>query len=126
MELRHHQELAIDMLRHSLRAGNKRPLLAAPCSFGKTITAAYILSEAAKKGKRGVFFCDRIKLVQQSVRAFVGMGLDIGVMQGNHEMTNFRAPIQIASIQTAARRKRMQSVPRNLLCALSSEPAAQI
>lgn len=107
MELRPHQERAVQMLRQSLQAGNKRPLLAAPCSFGKTITAAYILAEAAKKGKRGIFICDRIKLVQQSIEAFTHHGLDIGVMQGNHELKKYHAPIQIASIHTLARRDRI-------------------
>lgn len=107
MKLRPHQEKAVEMLRDSLRRGNKKPVLAAPCSFGKTITAAYLLSEAAKKGKRGIFICDRIKLVQQALDQFDGYGLDVGVMQGQHERQNYRAPIQIASIQTIARRKHL-------------------
>lgn len=107
MELRPHQIKAVEMLRQSLRAGNKRPVLAAPCSFGKTITAAYMLSEAAKKGKRGIFICDRVKLVQQALEAFDYHGLRVGVMQGDHERTNPAAPIQIASIQTITRRGRM-------------------
>ena len=107
MNLRPHQELAIQMLRDSLAAGNKRPMLAAPCSFGKTITAAAMLKNALEKGKRGIFICDRIKLVQQSLEAFDRHGLPFGVMQGNHELTNPNAPIQIASIQTLARRANM-------------------
>ena len=59
MDLRPHQIKAIEMLRASIKKGNKRPILAAPCSFGKTITAAYMLNEAVKKGKRGIFICDR-------------------------------------------------------------------
>ncbi len=107
MQLRPHQERAVEMLRDSLRKGKTRPILAAPCSFGKTITAAYLLSEAAKKGKRGIFICDRVKLVQQALDAFDAEGLNVGVMQGSHERTDFRAPIQIASIQTIARRKHL-------------------
>jgi len=92
------------MLRDSLRKGNKRPILAAPCSFGKTITAAHLLAQAAKKGKRGFFFCDRVKLVQQALASFDSQGLEVGVIQSTHERTNHEAPIQIASIQTVARR----------------------
>ena len=106
MELRPHQELAVEMLRDSLRKGNKRPILAAPCSFGKTITAAYMLAEAAKKGKKGIFICDRIKLVQQALESFDMHGLDVGVIQSNHERTNWNAEVQIASIHTLARRSR--------------------
>lgn len=107
MILRPHQELAIEMLRSSMRYGNKRIILAAPCSFGKTITALHMLASAAKKGKRGVFICDRIKLIQQALESADFHGLDVGVIQGLHERTNFNAPIQIASIQTLARRSRM-------------------
>lgn len=104
IDLRPHQKTAVEMLRQSLREGKHRPVLAAPCSFGKTITAAYILASAAKKGKRGIFICDRIKLVQQALDEFDEYGLDVGVIQGWHERSNLMADIQIASIQTLARR----------------------
>ena len=106
MNLRPHQERAIEMLRHSLAKGYKRPVLAACCSFGKTITALYILTEAAKKGKKGIFFCDRVKLVQQALAAFDREGVDVGVIQSMHERTNREAMIQIASIQSVARMQR--------------------
>ena len=107
MELRPHQERAVQMLRHSLSRGKRRPILAAPCSFGKTITAAYIFEEAVKRGKRGIFICDRIKLVEQSLDAFDVQGIETGVMQGNHRRSDHYQPVQIASIQTLARRNRM-------------------
>lgn len=105
MELRPHQIKAIEMLRESLLMGHRKPVLAAPCSFGKTITAAYMLKSAAEKGKRGIFICDRIKLIQQSLEAFDAHELDFGVIQGSHELADIRKPIQIASIQTIARRR---------------------
>ena len=37
IELRPHQVEAVDQLRKSLRNGKIRPLLAAPCSMGKTM-----------------------------------------------------------------------------------------
>lgn len=107
MNLRPHQERAIEMLRSSIRKGNKRTLLAAPCSFGKTITAAAMLASAAQNGKRGIFICDRVKLVQQALESFDRHGMKVGVMQGEHERTNPHAPIQIASIQTITRRRHM-------------------
>jgi len=107
MELRPHQIKAVEMLRASIFEGKHRPILAAPCSFGKTITAAYMLKGAAEKGKRGIFLCDRIKLVQQAVEQFDLHGLEVGVIQGMNDRQNIFAPIQIASIQTLARRERM-------------------
>ena len=107
MELREHQTRAIDMCRDSLRRGNKRIILAAPCSFGKTRVAVEILASAARKGKQGIFICDRIKLVQQTLDEFDLHGIEAGVIQGwEHPRSNWQSPIQIASIQTLARRKR--------------------
>lgn len=95
------------MLRESLANGHKRPILAAPCSFGKTITAAYMLKSAMEKGKRGIFICDRVKLVQQTIDALFEHQLPFGVIQGIHELTDHTQPIQIASIQTLARRRQV-------------------
>lgn len=106
ISLRPHQEQAIQMLRHSLRSGNKRPVLAAPTGAGKTIMAAFLAISAVSKGKRVLFVCDRIKLVQQSLEAMDRFGIDVGVIQGNHERTKYGAPVQIASIQTLARKQK--------------------
>ena len=106
MELREHQARAIEMCRDSVRKGNKRIMLAAPCSFGKTRVAVEMLANAAKKGKEGIFICDRIKLVQQTVAEFDKHGIEAGVIQGwDHPRANWHAPIQIASIHTLARRR---------------------
>jgi DNA repair protein RadD len=103
--IRPHQETAINMLRESVREGNKNTVLAAPCSFGKTRVAVEILKSVAQNGKRGIFICDRIKLVQQALLEFDQAGIEVGVMQGSHWRTNPSAPVQIASVQTLAKRK---------------------
>ncbi|MBK8187746.1 MAG: DEAD/DEAH box helicase [Cellvibrio sp.] len=107
MELRPHQIEAVDSIRQAMREGHKRIMLGANVSFGKTIVAAHMMIEANNKGKRGVFICDRIQLIEQTVQKFEQAGLNCGVIQGIHEKTNPSAPIQIASIQTLARRKMM-------------------
>lgn len=53
--LRDHQERAIEMLRGSLRAGRKRPVLKLPTGSGKTLIAAKIIESAREKGKRVLF-----------------------------------------------------------------------
>jgi len=107
MELRPHQSDAIEQIRALLRKGHRRIILAATTSFGKTVVAAHMMEEAQRKGKRGVMICDRIQLVEQSLEKFDAMGLDCGVIQGNHPRTKYSAPIQVASIQTLSRRSRM-------------------
>lgn len=106
MQLRDHQVKAVEMIRDSFKQGNRRVMLAACCSFGKTITAGYMMKSAAATGRRVIFMADRVKLVQQTMDAFEAMGLDFGVIQADHWMTDSSKQIQIASIQTIARRKK--------------------
>lgn len=108
MELRPHQEKAVEALRESLRRGKKRPILAAPCSMGKTAIASVIMLRAAERGIRSVFFCDRLKLVGQTIETFERLGADFSVLQGDDPRYDPNKLIQIASIQTAIRRKHLE------------------
>ena len=65
-----------------------------------------MMKSAAASGRRVIFLADRVKLVEQTMDAFEAMGLDFGVIQADHWKTDPRKQIQIASIQTIARRKR--------------------
>ena len=102
MELRPHQVKALNQARQSIRKGNKRPIIAAPTSFGKTVLAAQMMKNCQDAGKRGWFFCDRINLIDQTIDKFRSMGINFGVRQADHELRNPNALIQIASIQTVS------------------------
>ena len=103
--LRPHQERAIAMLRQSLGMGKKRPLIQAPTGFGKTLLAASIVEGALCKGNRVTFVVPALSLIDQTVQSFWKEGIrDIGVIQAAHEMTNYGAPVQVASVQTLERR----------------------
>jgi DNA repair protein RadD len=105
-ELRHHQTKAIAMLRQSLMAGKKRPLLQLATGAGKTLIAAAIIEGALAKGKRVVFTVPAISLIDQTVAAFWDEGIrDVGVIQGWHAGTNPLCPVQVASVQTLQRRQ---------------------
>lgn len=104
--LRPHQHRAMDMLRQSLGRGRRRPVLQAPTGFGKTILAAAIVDGALRKGNRVIFTVPALSLVDQTVEAFWVEGIrDVGVIQGAHEMTATDRPVQVASVQTLARRE---------------------
>ena len=107
MELRPHQQKGIDMVRQSLRTGHMRPLLAAPCSYGKTYVSLTMMLAYAERGQRSVFFADRIKLVQQTADTLDRMGIDYSVMQADDPRYDPRKLIQLASIQTAVQRPNM-------------------
>lgn len=104
--LRPRQEAAIASLKDALRRGKKRPMLMLPTGAGKTLIAACIIAGAIQKGKRAMFTCPSINLVNQTLKAFEAEGiLDIGVIQAQHERTDWQAQTQIASVQTLVRRE---------------------
>ncbi|WP_167853582.1 DEAD/DEAH box helicase [Roseovarius aestuariivivens] len=103
--LRPHQAKAIDLLRQSLGKGHKRVVLQAPTGFGKTLVAAKIIQGALDKGNHVIVTAPAISLIDQSLEAFASEGIyDIGVMQASHPRTNPLARVQVASVQTLARR----------------------
>jgi len=102
---RPHQERAIQLLRASLGKGNRRVVIQGPTGFGKTLVAAKIVEGALSKGNRVIFTAPAISLIDQTVAAFEAEGIEhIGVMQANHPRTDRYAPVQVASVQTLARR----------------------
>jgi superfamily II DNA or RNA helicase len=105
--LRPHQERALEELRCSLASGLRRPMLQAPTGFGKTLTAAHIVSGALGKNKRVAFCVPRLTLIDQTVESFAAEGIRaVGVLQGAHSLTDPEQPVQVCSAQTLARRKR--------------------
>jgi superfamily II DNA or RNA helicase len=103
--LRPHQVRAVDMVKSSFLAGKKRTMLQAPTGFGKTVTAGSMIHGALAKGRNVLFTVPRISLVDQAVREFEGQGINhIGVIQSDHPRTDLTAPLQVASVDTLARR----------------------
>lgn len=103
--LRPHQTEAIQMLRASLGKGNKRVVLQAPTGFGKSLTSAKIIESALAKGHRVLFTVPRLSLVDQTVKEFQREGIaHVGVLQGNNPLTDYTAPVQVATVQTLEKR----------------------
>lgn len=104
--LRQHQEKAIALLRQSLGKGNRRVVIAMPTGAGKTITAAEIIKGAQAKGNAVIFTAPAVSLIDQTVSALASQGVaDIGVIQANHPLTNPLAKVQVATVQSLARRE---------------------
>lgn len=105
IQLRPYQQQAIDDLRQALREGFNRPVLQAPTGAGKTVLAAALVNMARERGKKVLFCVPMLSLIDQTVERFRQNGIfDIGVMQGMHEMTDTKQPVQICSVQTLNRR----------------------
>jgi DNA repair protein RadD len=103
--LREDQAKAREDLREAVASGERRVVVQAPCGFGKTVLSSSIVASARAKGKRILFTVPAVSLVDQTVEAFWHEGIrDIGVIQANHNMTDWSKPIQIASVQTLQKR----------------------
>jgi DNA repair protein RadD len=105
LELRDYQLGSIDGLRNLIRQGVRNMILSIPTGGGKTVVASHLMAECyGKPGKRAVFVCDRIALIDQTSATFDRYGIPHGVMQGNHWRCKPWERIQIASAQTIAKR----------------------
>lgn len=102
-ELRELQTKFVGDIRGHMQAGRRTILGQAPTGFGKTAVASFMMGTAAERNTAGVFMVHRRELVRQTITAFDKVGIRYGVIAaGFHEQP--RALVQIASVQTYARR----------------------
>jgi DNA repair protein RadD len=104
VELRHYQTRAIDEVRRKMAAGVKRICLIAPCGSGKTVVASEIVRRAVERKRRIVFLAHRRELIDQSVEKLSRFGVSAGVIMADDDRADALADVQVASIQTLARR----------------------
>lgn len=103
--MRDYQDRAILDIREAVREGHRRIILQLPTGGGKTRIAAGIIQSGLEKGRRPIFTCPAVSLIDQTVKSFHREGiLDVGVMQADHPATNPYAAVQVASIHTLVRR----------------------
>lgn len=85
-------------------AATGRVLIVGPTGAGKTVIAASVIRKAHKEGKRVLFLAHRRELVTQCVTRLHAAGVtSVGVIMAGAE-PNPDAMVQVASIQTYARR----------------------
>ncbi len=111
MQLRDYQIRIIDEARALMQGGVKSMLITSPCGSGKTVLTAHILNTAAKKGMASLFIVHRRELIKQSVETFKEVGIHHGVIASGWS-ENPKALVQIASVQTLARRIQFLKKPR--------------
>lgn len=105
-ELRSYQGAALEAIRSTVAQGVYRLVVQAPTGSGKTLVAADIVRGALRKGNRICFVVPAISLIDQAIEMFYAEGIrDIGVIQANHQMTDWSRPLQVCSIQTIRARQ---------------------
>lgn len=104
--LRAWQERTVPLIREAVKEGHRRIVVQSPTGAGKTLLAAHLFANSIGKSKRPMFTVPDITLVEQTLHSFERVGItDIGIIQAQHERTDFAAQVQIASVQTLIRRE---------------------
>jgi len=102
VNLRTYQQRAIADTRAAIAGGSRAPLLVLPTGGGKTIIFSAIAQSAAAKGNRVLILVHRRELIHQASSKLQWIGLDHGIIAAGVPASD--APVQIASVQTLARR----------------------
>ncbi len=101
-----HQVHLVETIDRELVDGCRHIVAQAPTGFGKTIVGATLAKRNCDERRRTLFTVPALSLIDQTVEKFYAEGIrDVGVIQADHEMTNWSRPVQIASVQTLMRRQ---------------------
>lgn len=100
-----YQTTAIEATRDHLRDGRPSVLIVAPTGAGKTTIAAEIIHAAVARGSDVLFLAHRKELIDQASRRLDLYAIDHGVIMPGTKRAKPRAQVQVASVQTLARRE---------------------
>ncbi|MDE2434710.1 MAG: DEAD/DEAH box helicase [Sphingomonadales bacterium] len=101
--LRPYQQAMIDEARAAYARRERAVLFQLPTGGGKTVTASTVVHGAANKGNVTWWLTHRRELAGQASQTFHNLGIPHGTVQAGH-VSNPRASVQVASIQTIVRR----------------------
>lgn len=110
VKLRDYQHYGIDEIRAQIRGGHTRILYTLPTGGGKTVIFSYITEGAARKGKRVLILVHRRELIFQTSESLFELGVEHGIIAPKHHQTV--DAVQVASVQTLARRVDKGASPR--------------
>ena len=113
-KLRPYQVQLVNDLYRALNEGHKRVAIIAGTGAGKTIISGQICAHAEDAGKRLMFLVHLDVLVGQTYEKMKAFGLQCGFIKAGWE-ENRAAPIQIASIQTMAKRRWWHKWPADVV-----------
>ena len=113
LTLRDYQSRAIHDLRLAYRSGARAPLLVAATGCGKTVIFSAITAGAVERGRRVLILVHRRELIRQASAKLTHAGVTHGVIAAGFEPSDH--PVQVASVQTLARRLERQAWQPDLI-----------
>lgn len=105
MNLRDYQDKIICDIKEQFKLNYKKICVCSPCGSGKTLVMAYMARTAVLRGKRTIFLVHRRELITQASRTLTEYGIPHGINGRTNDL------IQIASVQTVARRLSKIGIP---------------
>jgi superfamily II DNA or RNA helicase len=105
MNLRPYQHQAVEQIRQAYQQRHRSVLFVLPTGGGKTVVFSHIAEQAAAKGSRICVLVHRQELLRQASISLASFGVRHGLIAAGRSM-DLSAPVQIASVQTLARRLR--------------------
>lgn len=102
--LRDYQAELVGGLRSAFRGGARSVLCVLPTGGGKTVVACEVVHGAVAKGRRVLVLAHRVELIDQMSGKLDQFGIPHGVIKSGHPRVDPTAPVQVASVQTLARR----------------------
>jgi superfamily II DNA or RNA helicase len=104
--LRPYQRDAVINLGAAYELGHRRVLFVLSTGGGKTIVFVFIIASAVKRGRRVLILVHRVELIDQVSAALDRAGVPYGIIAPGYR--EIEAPVQIASIASMARPKRLE------------------
>ena len=122
MNLRPYQSDAVQALRQSYLTGHRAPLFCLPTGGGKTFVFSYVAMNAVERGRRVCVLVHRRELLTQASGSLMAMGVPHGIIAPGFNRTTH--PVQVASVQTLARRIKQGALSFDLLIVDEAHHAA--
>jgi superfamily II DNA or RNA helicase len=94
---------------HDLYRKYQRLLLVSPTGSGKTVIAAIIIELVIKNSGKVLFLAHRKELITQCSKKLDEIGIDHGIIMGNHPRNKPQCPVQLASVQTLINRPKPEA-----------------
>ena len=109
--LRPYQAQAVAAIRQAYQQRHRAVLFVLPTGGGKTVVFSHIAEQAAAKGSRICILVHRQELLRQASASLQALGVHHGLISPRHAV-DLSAPVQVASVQTMARR--LHKLPASL------------
>lgn len=98
IQIREPQQIVLNKITDSFKAGKKKVLVFAPTGFGKTILSYFMISGALIKNNRVLFTSHRITLAEQSAKTFAEFNPEF--IQGENKLKNYDSNLIVGTLQS--------------------------